>query len=129
MARKISQDIRDKIVDKIKNYGMSAIKAAQEFGISTNTIYNWLGRGKIGSDTLEIGKLKRENQQLKLIIAELMLDSSKGKKIAKARKLAVANNGMIDKKKLAIKLGIARLTLYYRSKKKAKDDEIKKRDY
>lgn len=33
---------------------------------------------------------------------------------------------MIDKKKLAIKLGIARSTLYYRSKKKAKDDEIKK---
>ena len=80
MARKISQDIRDKIVDKIKNDGMSAIKAAQEFGISTNTIYNWLGKGKIGSDTLEIGKLKRENQQLKMIIAELMLDSSKGKK-------------------------------------------------
>lgn len=80
MARKISQDIRGKIVDKIKNDGMSAIKVAQEFGISTNTIYNWLRRGKIGSDTLEIGKLKRENQQLKLIIAELMLDSSKGEK-------------------------------------------------
>lgn len=40
MARKISQDIRDKIVDKIKNDDMSAIKAAQEFGISTNMIYN-----------------------------------------------------------------------------------------
>lgn len=80
MARKIEQEIRDKIVDKIKNDGMSATKAAQEFGISANTIYSWLGKGKIGSDTLEIGKLKRENQQLKMIIAELMLDSSKGKK-------------------------------------------------
>ena len=98
MAKKIEQGIRDKIVDKIKNDGLTATKAAQEFGISTNTIYNWLGKGKIGSDTLEIGKLKRENQQLKLIIAELMLDSSKGKKIAKARKLAADNNGMIDKK-------------------------------
>jgi len=126
MARKISQDIRDKIVDKIKNDGMSAIKAAQEFGISTNTIYNWLGKGKIGSDTLEIGKLKRENQQLKMIIAELVLNSSKGKKIAKARKLAVEKSQMIDKKKLAKKLGIARSTLYYRSKKKAKDEVIKK---
>jgi len=80
MAKKIDPEIRDKIVEKIKNDGLSAAKAAQEFGISANTIYNWLGRGKIGSDTLEIGKLKRENQQLKLIIAELMLDSSKGKK-------------------------------------------------
>jgi len=80
MAKKISQDIRDKIVEKIKNDGLSAGQAAKEFGISVNTIYGWLGKGKIGSDTLEIGKLKRENQQLKLIIAELMLDSSKGKK-------------------------------------------------
>lgn len=80
MALKISQEIRDKIVDKIKNDGLSASSAAKEFGVSPNTIYNWLGQGKIGSDTLEIGKLKRENQQLKLIVAELMLDSSKRKK-------------------------------------------------
>ena len=80
MAKKISQEIKDKIVEKIKNEGMSASQAAQEFGISPNTIYGWLGQGKIGSDTLEIGKLKRENQQLKMIIAELMLDSGKGKK-------------------------------------------------
>lgn len=80
MAKRISQEIKDKIVEKIKNDGLSAGQAAKEFGISTNTIYGWLGKGKIGSDTLEIGKLKRENQQLKMIIAELMLDSSKGKK-------------------------------------------------
>jgi len=80
MAKRISQEIKDKIVEKIKNDGLSAATAAKEFGISTNTIYGWLGKGKIGSDTLEIGKLKRENQQLKMIIAELMLDSSKGKK-------------------------------------------------
>ena len=80
MAKKIDQEIRNKIVDKIKNDGLTATKAAQEFGVSTNTIYSWLGKGKIGSDTLEIGKLRRENQQLKMIIAELMLDSSKGEK-------------------------------------------------
>lgn len=33
---------------------------------------------------------------------------------------------MIDKKKLAEKLGIARSTLYYQSKKKARDEEIRK---
>jgi transposase len=80
MAKRISQEIKDKIVEKIKNDGLSAATVAKEFGISTNTIYGWLGKGKIGPDTLEIGKLKRENQQLKMIIAELMLDSGKGKK-------------------------------------------------
>jgi len=80
MAVRISQEIKDKIVDRIKNSGLSAGQAAKEFGISTNTIYGWLNRGKIGFDTLEIGKLRKENQQLKMIVAELMLDSNKGKK-------------------------------------------------
>lgn len=80
MANRISQEIKDKIVDRIKNSGLSAGQAAKEFGISTNTIYGWLNRGKIGFDTLETGKLRKENQQLKMIVAELMLDSNKGKK-------------------------------------------------
>jgi len=39
--------------------------------------------------------------------------------------LAVEKAGMINKKKLAKKLGIARSTLYYRSRKKAKDEALK----
>jgi len=80
MAKKINTDIRDKIVAKIKTDGLSAADAARKFNISPNTIYGWLSKGKIGADTLEIGRIKRENQQLKMIVAELMLDSSKGKK-------------------------------------------------
>lgn len=80
MAKRINTDIRDKIVSKIRSDGLTAADAAREFNISANTIYGWLSKGKIGADTLEIGKIKRENQQLKMIVAELMLDSSKGKK-------------------------------------------------
>jgi len=80
MANKISLEIRDKIVEKIKNEGLSVAQAAREFGINGNTVYGWLHKGKIGADTLELGKLKRENTQLKMIIAELMLDSGRGKK-------------------------------------------------
>lgn len=40
MAKRISQEIKDKIVEKIKNDGLSAGQAAKEFGISANTIYN-----------------------------------------------------------------------------------------
>lgn len=80
MAKKISKEIRDRVVEKIKNDGLSAGQAAKEFGISANTIYGWLDKGKIGSDTLEIGRLRKENQQLKMIIAEVMLESGKGKK-------------------------------------------------
>ena len=80
MATKISQEIKDKIVSKIKNEGISASAAAKEFGICAGTIYTWLGKGKIGADTLEMGKLRRENQELKMIVAALMLESGKGKK-------------------------------------------------
>ena len=80
MAIKISQEIREKIVDRIKNEGISASSAAKEFGVSANTIYAWLGKGKIGADTLKIGKLQRENNELKMIVAALMLESGKGKK-------------------------------------------------
>ena len=51
---------------------------------------------------------------------------TRGKKITKARKLAVEKRSVISLKKLAEKLGIARSTLYYRSKKKAQDEDIKK---
>lgn len=80
MAKRISQEIRDKIVEKIKSDGLSVCQAAKEFSISTNAIYGWLGKGQIGADTLELGKLRRENQQLKMIIAEVLLDSGRGKK-------------------------------------------------
>lgn len=80
MAQKISKEIRDKIVDKIKSEGWSAYQASKEFNIAVSTIYGWLEKGKIGADTLKLGKLQRENQQLKMIIAELMLESGKGKK-------------------------------------------------
>ena len=80
MAIRINQEIKDKIVAKIKNEGLPASAAAKEFGIAVGTIYAWLGRGKIGADTLKVGKLQRENNELKMIIAELMLESGKGKK-------------------------------------------------
>jgi len=80
MAIRISQEIKEKIVNRIKNEGISAPAAAKEFSISVGTIYAWLGKGKIGADTLKVGKLQRENNELKMIIAELMLESGKGKK-------------------------------------------------
>ncbi len=80
MAKRVSSEIKDKIVEAIKNNGISVANAAKEFGVSTHTIYAWIGNGKVGADTLEIGKLRKENQQLKMIIAEIMLESGKGKK-------------------------------------------------
>ena len=80
MAKKISQEIKNKIVDKIKSEGLSVAQAAREFSVNGNTVYGWLGKGKNDTDKWELGKLRRENRQLKIINAEVMLEKDKRKK-------------------------------------------------
>ncbi|PWB38763.1 MAG: hypothetical protein C3F02_02535 [Parcubacteria group bacterium] len=81
MHRKIDPDVKDRIIDKIKNDGMTVKEASVEFGVSTNAIYNWIGaKGRTEPGTLEMSKLRRENEALKQIIGQLLLDSERGKK-------------------------------------------------
>ncbi len=60
--------------------------AAQEHGISTKSIYRWLGTG-ISSppSVLEVARLRRENTALKELIGELTLEMSVAKKKADDR--------------------------------------------
>lgn len=81
MYKKIAPAAKSRIIDKIKNGGMSVREASAEFGISANAIYNWIGaRGRIEPGALEMGKLRRENRCLKQIIGQLLLDGERGKK-------------------------------------------------
>ncbi len=74
---KISQEIKKQIINRIKNDGVSVAEAAQEHGIATGTIYYWLGTKAKGSvSLLEHNKLKKENQQLKLLVGELTMRMS-----------------------------------------------------
>jgi transposase-like protein len=81
MNKKINPEIKDRIINKIRNEGLSVKEASAEFGISTNAIYNWIGtRGRVQPGLLELAKLKRENECLKQIIGQLLLDNERGKK-------------------------------------------------
>ena len=81
MYKRIDPAIKDRIIDKIKNSGLTVREASVEFGISPHAIYNWIGsKGRTGPGVLEIGKLRRENETLKQIIGQLLLDSERGKK-------------------------------------------------
>lgn len=81
MHRKIDPAIKDRIINKIKNDGLTVREASKEFGISTNAIYNWIGaKGRSDPGALEMSKLRRENEALKQIIGQLLLDSERGKK-------------------------------------------------
>ena len=80
MAKKgyrIEKEIKDEILNKIKNDGLSVMDAAKQYGISDKTIYNWLGTKATGTvSLLEHNKLKKENVQLKQIIGDLTIKMS-----------------------------------------------------
>lgn len=77
----IPKEIKEQILRRIKEEGITVIQAAADAGISSKTIYNWM-RSKTLSDgsVLEISRLKRENKELLEIIGRLTHDLSKPKK-------------------------------------------------
>lgn len=78
---KISKEVRDQILNRIKNEGVSVSQAAEDHGVSTQSIYSWLTRGvKEQPSMLEYAKLKRENQALKEMIGELTVELKRAQK-------------------------------------------------
>lgn len=77
----IPKEIKEQILKRIKEEGITVTQAAADAGISSKTIYNWM-RSKTLSDgsILEISRLKRENRELSEIIGKLTLDLTRSKK-------------------------------------------------
>lgn len=77
----IPKEIKEQIIKRIKEEGITVSTAAADAGISTKTIYNWM-RSKTLTDgaVLEISRLKRENKELLEIIGELTHDLKRSKK-------------------------------------------------
>lgn len=78
---RIAQDVKEQIIGRIKNEGVSVVQAAAEHGISENTVYGWIAKKTDGQPTLsEIIKLKRENAQLLQLVGEITLKLSESQK-------------------------------------------------
>ena len=78
---RLAHDVKEQIINRIKNDGVTVIQAAQEHGISENTIYGWIAKKTEGQPTLsEIIKLKRENSQLLQLVGEITLKLSETQK-------------------------------------------------
>jgi len=77
----IPKEIKEQILKRIKEEGITVSQAANDAGISSKTIYNWM-RSKTLSDgsVLEISRLKRENRELAEIIGRLTHNLTKSKK-------------------------------------------------
>ncbi len=74
---KIAKEIKDEIINKLRQGGLSVADAAKQYGISDKTIYNWLGTKAKGSvSLLEFNRIKKENDQLKQLIGDITLKLS-----------------------------------------------------
>lgn len=78
--RIIPKEIKDEILAKVKQ-GHKVSQLANEYGVSSKTIYNWLATGIKGEvSRLEYSRLKRERDDLLRLIGNLTLEVEKGKK-------------------------------------------------
>jgi hypothetical protein len=61
--RVIEQNIKDEIINQVRNNGMSVSEAANKYDVTSRTIYGWLKKGVIDNDRnliLENNRLKKE---------------------------------------------------------------------
>ena len=78
---KIAPEVKEQIINRIKNDGVSVVEAAREHGLAECTIYSWIAKKVEGQPTLgEIIRLKRENTQLFQLIGEMTLKLSETQK-------------------------------------------------
>lgn len=78
---RIAPEVREQIMKRIKEEGVSVEQAAKDAGIHNTTIYNWLGKGVKNAPTIgEVVRLKREKEELLALVGELTLNVSRSQK-------------------------------------------------
>lgn len=81
MFKGIDQSIKDQVLLEIKN-GTRVVEAAAKYAIDDKTIYGWMKKqaDNTGTSSLEVARLRRENQELKEIIGIFALDKKRAEK-------------------------------------------------
>jgi len=82
MMQRCSKETKKEILEKVKK-GEKVIDVAEQYGISSKTIYAWLQVDTTREESVSVlkyNKLKRENDELKRIIGELTFNLSHGEK-------------------------------------------------
>lgn len=81
MHAPIDKITRTKILEEVKN-GSKVPEVAIKYNVSDKTIYNWMRQQayNTGTSSLEIAKLKKENQELKELIGLFTLQKKRAEK-------------------------------------------------
>ena len=78
---RVAQEVKEQILNRIKSDGLTIKQASIDHGIPESTIATWIARKVEGNPSLgELIKLKRENDQLKILLGEITLKLSETQK-------------------------------------------------
>lgn len=78
---KVAREVKEQILNRIKNDGISISQAAADHGVAEKTIYGWLRKKVEGYPVMsDVLKLKRENTALKELLGEITLKLSETQK-------------------------------------------------
>jgi transposase-like protein len=78
---RIAPEVKEQIINRIKNEGVSVAQAAKDHGVAEGTIYTWIGAKAQGAPSvLEIAKLRRENDELLRLVGLMTLKLSESQK-------------------------------------------------
>jgi len=81
MSEPIKKEIKDEVLFRVKNEGLSVPDAAEHYGINRRTIYGWLASAGINNpSTQKLRELTNENDRLYAIIGRLTTELNKVKK-------------------------------------------------
>lgn len=80
-THKVAPEVKAEILRRIKEEGIPVSQAAQEHGVTTTTIYTWLGSGtKSAPSWSEFSRLKREKDDLLRLLGDLTVQLSTAQK-------------------------------------------------
>ena len=81
MGKYVSEKTKQAVLEDIKN-GMKVSEAVVKHGVVDKSIYRWmrLQADNTGTSSLEVAKLRRENQELKEIIGLFALEKKRAEK-------------------------------------------------
>jgi transposase-like protein len=81
MRKRYSKEAKDEVLGKIRG-GQKVSEVAKSHGISEPTVRTWLERDTTSSasETLEVSRLRRENEALLRIIGQLTFNADRREK-------------------------------------------------
>jgi transposase-like protein len=81
MSEPIKKEIKEEILFRIKNEGLSVPDAAVHYGINRRTVYGWLSKAGINNpSTKKLRDLTNENDRLYAIIGRLSTELNRIKR-------------------------------------------------